>query len=119
MPYPWIEEFCLAMKGATRVYKPEWEALLYQVGGKMFAMQGGDNKGRRIITVKLEPSFGEMLRSRYEDIRPGYYMNKQHWNSVDLGGCVPDELLKTMFEQSYRLVLHSLPKKRQKEILEA
>ena len=113
----WIEEFCLSLTGAVKEYKPEWEALLYRVGGKMFVMQGQDNEGRSIITVKLEPPFGEMLRSQFDDIRPGYYMNKLHWNSVDLNGSVPDELLKNMLDQSYNLVLHSLPKKTQQAIV--
>lgn len=117
MSYAWIEEFCLNKKGAIKEYKPEWGALLYLVGGKMFVMQGQDNKGRSIMTVKLEPAFGEMLRSQFADIRPGYYMNKLHWNSVDLNGTVPDELLKNMLDQSYGLVLCSLPKKMQNEIL--
>ncbi len=119
MGYPWIEEFCLSRKGAIKEYKPEWGALLYLVGGKMFVMQGQDNQGRSIITIKLDPPFGEMLRSQFEDIRPGYYMNKLHWNSVDLKGSVPDELLKNMLDQSYNLVLHSHTKKMQNEILSA
>lgn len=111
MKYSWIEGFCLSKKGAVKEYKAEWEALLYLVGGKMFVMQGRDNQGRSIITIKLEPPFGELLRSQYADIRPGYYMNKLHWNSVDLNGSVPDEILKCMLDQSYELVLHSLTKK--------
>ncbi len=117
MPYAWIEEFCLSRKGAVKEYKLEWGALLYLVGGKMFVMQGQDNEGRSIITVKLEPPFGELLRSQFKDIRPGYYMNKLHWSSVDLNGSVPDELLKEMLDQSYSLVLRSLTKKMQREIL--
>ena len=52
-----------------------------------------------------------------EDIKPGYYMNKVHWYSVNLVGCVPDELLRDMAEKSYRLVLDGLSKKLQKELL--
>jgi predicted DNA-binding protein (MmcQ/YjbR family) len=116
MKYDWIEDYCLSKKGTEKEYKAEWEALLYKVGGKMFVMQGKDNEGRSIITIKLEPPFGEFLRSQYVDIRPGYYMNKQHWNSVDANGSVPDDVLKNMLDQSYELVLHSLTKKVQNEI---
>ena len=45
-------------------------------------------------------------------------MNKEHWNSVNLNGAVPDNLLKDMVEKSYRLVLGGLSKKAQREILE-
>ena len=69
------------------------------------------------ITLKLEPEEGDFLRSQYEDIVPGYYMNKMHWNSVKPDGEVPDELLKDLLDKSYQLVLKSLSKKKQKEIL--
>ena len=48
--------------------------------------------------AKLEPEEGDFLRSQYEDIVPGYYMNKMHWNSVKPDGEVPDELLKDLKE---------------------
>ncbi|WP_330397747.1 MmcQ/YjbR family DNA-binding protein [Acutalibacter muris] len=50
---------------------------------------------------------------------PGYYSNKQHWNSINPDGAVPDEVLKTMLDRSYELVLKGLPKYRQREILGA
>ncbi len=44
-------------------------------------------------------------------------MNKQHWNSVKADGNVPDEILMDLLEKAYRIVLGSLSKKKQKEIL--
>ena len=70
------------------------------------------------ITLKLEPSEGEFLRNQFEDIYPGYYMNKIHWNSVKPDGAVPDDLLKDLLEKSYGLVLAKYSKKKQLEILE-
>lgn len=72
-------------------------------------------EGKAIITLKIEPSYGAALRQDHKDIIPGYYMNKLHWNSVFLDGAVPDELLKEMIDESYQILLHSLPKKLQKE----
>lgn len=116
MPYEWLEDYCASKKGAVKEFKPEWNALRYMVGGKMFALQGEDNMGRPIITLKLPPVEGEILRSQYEDIRPGYYMNKLHWNSVCLHGAVPDHVLKDMIDISYGLLFASLTKKAQQEI---
>lgn len=115
MKYDWLESHCLSKTGAQKEFKPEWDALLYRVGGKMFAMQGGDKEGKAIITLKLEPLFGELLRKQYKDITAGYYMNKTHWNSVYLDGDVPDALLKEMIDKSYGLVAASLSKKAQSE----
>ena len=86
----------------------------------MFAavcLEWQDNKPY-YITLKLEPAEGEFLRTQYEDIVPGYYMNKMHWNSVKPDGNVPDDLLKDLLDKSYELVLHGFSKKKQKEILD-
>jgi predicted DNA-binding protein (MmcQ/YjbR family) len=117
MCYPWLDAYCLAKKGCEKDYKAEWEALRYLLGGKMFAMQGTDKEGNAIITLKIEPSHGAALRQDYKDIVPGYYMNKLHWNSVRLDGAVPDNILKEMIDESYQILLNSLPKKMQKEFV--
>ena len=70
------------------------------------------------ITLKLEPVEGEFYRKEYEDIIPGYYMNKVHWNSVNADGNVPDDVVKDLLDSAYLVVFNSLSKKKQKEILE-
>ena len=118
MPYPWIDAYCLSKKGVTKDDKEEWGATRYQVGGKMFAMQGGDKEGTPIFTRKLPPDFGRFLREQYPDIGPGYYMNKEHWNSLSLQGTVPDDLVREMVDRAYETVLRSLPKRVQRDIEE-
>lgn len=116
MPYAWMDTYCLSKPGVTKDYKAEWNATRYFVGGKMFAMQGGDKTGRPIFTLKLQPDFGDFLRQTYSDIVPGYYMNKVHWNSLYLEGSVPDDVVREMVDRSHQIVLNALPKKVQKEI---
>ena len=78
-----------------------------------------DSSGKPVyITMKLDPAESEFLRQQYEDIIPGYYMNKTHWSSVKAEGNVPDELLQEILEKSYRLVLRGFSKKKQRELLE-
>jgi predicted DNA-binding protein (MmcQ/YjbR family) len=116
MNYDFIQAYCLAKKGAEEDYKVEWDVIRYSVRGKMFVMLGNDGGGKPIISVKLDPEYGVALRERYKDIIAGYYLNKTHWNSMYLEGDVPTDVLKTMLDQSYELVLHSLSKKIQNEI---
>lgn len=116
MNYPWIDKYCLDKKGAEKDWKEEWQATRYMLRGKLFAMMGQDKQGRQIITLKLPPDLGILLRGQYPDIRPGYYMNKEHWNSMDLQGTVPDETVKDMIDHSYELICNSLPKKVQRDI---
>lgn len=119
MKYNWIDEYLLAKKAVTKDFKEEWNWIRYKIDGKLFAAICLNDEGiAKLITLKLEPAEGDLLRHQYSYSIPGYYMNKVHWNSVKADGAVPDELLKDMLEQSYMLIFRSLTKKRQKELLE-
>ena len=118
MRYEWIEEYLLKKPGVTKDFQAEWNWIRFQIGGKMFAaICRDDNDLPYYITLKLEPLEGDFMRKQYEDIIPGYYMNKVHWNSVKADGNVPDDLLKDLLDHAYKIVLGSLSKKKQKEIL--
>lgn len=120
MKYPWIDKELLAKPAVTKDLQADWNWIRYQIAGKMFAaICLDDATGKPVyITLKLDPAEGEFFRQQYEDIIPGYYMNKVHWNSIKADGAVPDDLLREMLEKSYRLVLGGLSKKKQKELLE-
>ena len=76
-----------------------------------------DNNKPYYITLKLEPLEGEFLRKQYDDIIPGFYMNKVHWNSIKPDGEVPDDILRELVDKSYNLILAGFSKKKQMEIL--
>lgn len=119
MKYTWIDEYLLDKPGVTKDLQKAWNWIRYQIGGKMFAAICLDDKDEPYyITLKLEPLEGDFLRQKYEDIIPGYYMNKMHWNSIKADGKVPDDLLRDLLDKSYRLVLSSFSKKKQKKITE-
>lgn len=118
MRYTWMDEYLMEKRGVTKDIQPDWNWIRYHVGGKMFAAICLDDAGKPYyITLKLEPAEGEFWRGQYEDVIPGYYMNKVHWNSVRPDGVVPDEFLRDMLDKSYALVLGGFSKKRQREIL--
>ena len=119
MKYEWMDEYLLAKKGVTKDVQEEWNWIRYHIGGKMFAAICRDDDNVPVyITLKLDPLEGDYFRKQYEDIIPGYYMNKTHWNSVKADGEVPDEVVKDLLDKAYTIVLSSLTKKLQKEILE-
>lgn len=116
MKYHWIDAYLMKKPGVTKL-PPQWNWIRYAIGGKMFAAVClSEDYKPYYITLKLEPAEGDFLRQQYEDIVPGYYMNKIHWNSVKPDGKVPDELLQDLLDKSYQLVLGGFSKKRQKEI---
>ena len=119
MKYEWIDEFLMVKPGVTKDIQEEWNWIRYQIEGKMFAAICRDDDNKPVyITLKLEPAEGEFWRGQFEDVIPGYYMNKVHWNSIKADGEVPDDVVKGMLENAYSIVFHSLSKKKQKEILE-
>ncbi len=82
---------------------------VFKVMGKMFIMVAWQGKPLT-ITVKCDPDDALAWRARYPAVRPGYYMNKQHWNTVTLDGSIPDEEILAMIEESYHLVVAGLKK---------
>ena len=120
MKYEWIEEHLMKKAGVTMDIQEQWNWVRFHVGEKLFAAICRDDETDEpiYITLKLEPVEGEFYRKEYEDIIPGYYMNKVHWNSVKADGNVPDDVVKDLLDRAYTVVFESLSKKKQREILE-
>lgn len=120
MKYEWIEEYLMKKAGVTKDIQEEWNWIRFHIGGKLFAAICRDDETNEpvYITLKLEPVEGEFYRKEYEDIIPGYYMNKVHWNSIKADGNVPDDVVKDLLDSAYTVVFNSLSKKKQKEIVE-
>ncbi len=117
MRYTWLDDYLMAKPGVTKNTE-NWNWVRYRIGGKMFLAVCLDEQDKPYyITLKLKPADGEMLRMQYEDVVPGFYMNKVHWNSIKPDGAVPDDLLRSLADQSYALILASFSKKRRQEIL--
>lgn len=116
MKYDFTDNYILGKKAVEKDFKSEWNATRYMVKGKMFVMQGGDKEGKPILSFKHDPAYGAMLREKYSDIVPGYYLNKQHWSSLYLEGSVPDDIVKELLDHAYECLLSSLPKKVREEI---
>lgn len=116
MQYSWIDEFLLGKTGVTKDLQADWNWIRYQIGGKMFAAVCLDENDKPYyITLKLEPAEGDFLRNQYEDIIPGYYMNKVHWNSVKADGNVPDDLQRNCLISLISLCLQASVRKNKKK----
>ena len=63
------------------------------------------------LNVKCDPAWRDLWRSTYPSVKPGYHQNKEHWNTILLDGSIPDDVIRQMIEESYRLVSDS-PTKR-------
>jgi predicted DNA-binding protein (MmcQ/YjbR family) len=110
MELEFFREYCLAKRGATESTPFGETVVVFKVGGKMFALAALDEVPTT-VNLKCDPDRALELRDRYEQVRPGYHMNKKHWNTVELGSGIPNAEIRNMIDQSYDLVVQSLPKR--------
>lgn len=106
-----IEEFrdyCLSKKAVTESFPFDETTLVFKVAGKMFALT--DTEPPFSINLKCDPERAPELREKYKSVLPGYHMNKQHWNTIEVDGSIPDKLLYEWIDHSYDLIVQSLPK---------
>lgn len=110
-----FREYCLHKPGATEETPFGPDVLVFKVGGKMFALTSLE-RFPAAANLKCDPDLAFDLRDRYEQVSPGYHMNKKHWNTVEIDSGIPDGELRKMIDHSYNLVAKSLPKRMQKQL---
>jgi len=104
-----FREYCLSKVAATENMPFGEGVLVFKVAGKIFALAALDGIPTK-VNLKCDPDLALELRDRYEKVRPGYHMNKKHWNTVEIDGGIPDEETRKMIDRSYELVVQGLPK---------
>lgn len=103
-----LRALCLAKPGATESSPFGPGALVMKVGGKIFAIIS-ERSDPPDISLKCEPELAPRLRESYAAVKPGYHLNKRHWNTVVVDGSVDDEL-RDWIDDSYDLVVAGLPR---------
>jgi predicted DNA-binding protein (MmcQ/YjbR family) len=108
-----FREYCLSKSRATESTPFGPDVLVFKVGGKMFALATLDEMPTR-VNLKCDPDLALELRDRYEQVTPGYHMNKRHWNTVEIETGIPDAEVRKMIDHSYDLVAKKLSEPRAK-----
>lgn len=111
-----VREYFLSKSGVKEDVPFKIPVPVFKVGDKMFGLINMHEPGRESINLKYPKDRINEIRSLYSDIKPGYHMNKDNWNTVYLDGKLEDELIKELIDISYEIVFKSLPKKKQAEI---
>ena len=75
-----------------------------------------DLEGDLAVNLKNNPERNVELREMYSVIKPGYHMNKKHWNTIELNEYIPDSMVFQLIDESYEIVVSGLTRK-QKEAL--
>lgn len=84
--------------------------MVFKVEGKIFALCGIDPF--ESVNLKCDPELAVELREQFDAVKPGYHMNKKHWNTIQLDGSVPDRKIFEWIDHSYALVAPKLAKSR-------
>jgi predicted DNA-binding protein (MmcQ/YjbR family) len=120
-----IEEYrtyCLSKPATTESFPFDQDVLVFKVMDKMFTLTSLKKweNGDYSVNLKCDPDKALELRVQYpEDVFPGYHMSKKHWNTVVIqNGNLNDDFVKKLIDDSYMLIIKSLPKKKQAEFKE-
>ena len=105
-----LRSWCLERPGVTEEMPFGPVTTVFKVEGKVFALSALDRSPLE-ISLKCEPDLAEALRRDHEAVRPGYHLNKRHWNTVAVRRLAPDQMILDMLEDSYDLVVEGLPKR--------
>jgi predicted DNA-binding protein (MmcQ/YjbR family) len=104
-----IKALLLAKPEAVEDYPFGPDAAVFKLQGKMFALLFRQH-GQLKLNLKCDPEEAQMLRDVFTSVAPGYHMNKRHWNTVTLDGSLPSGEIQRMLDNSYALILRSLPR---------
>jgi predicted DNA-binding protein (MmcQ/YjbR family) len=103
--------YCLAKPGARQ--DEPWEGdLVAKVGGKIFAFLGSGTPPA--VGVKCGPSrevADEWLARYPADATAMAYIGRSGWNTLQLGGAIPDDEILEAIDGSYDAVVSKLPKR--------
>ena len=102
-----LRRSCLARPGAIEDFPFGEQVSVFKVAGKMFALSDLDGIPLD-VSLKCDPDLADALRSAHAAVRPGYHLNKRHWNTVTLDGSLGDDEIDDMIQDSYDLVVSKL-----------
>ena len=108
-----MQAHCLAKPGAWPDNPWDHDHPVIKVGagerGKIFAFLGADTVGVKSATTREVAD--EWLHRYPDDAEVMRYIGRSGWNTLALGGAIPDDELLDAVAESYRLVVEGLPKK--------
>lgn len=106
MDHKTVEDYVLSMPNSRLDYPFGEDVAVYKAGDKMFALIP-EGKDPVRISLKCDPELSKHLRDKYDEVMPGYHLNKKHWNTLVLTGQLGWEEVQGLIRHSYDLVSSS------------
>lgn len=114
-----FRDHCLKKLGVSEDMPFDDSVLVFRTGGKIFALTNLHAE-EFSVNLKADPAKIIEWREAFPDIvLPGYHMSKKHWNTVYPNRGLGNNLFVEMVDTSYECVFSGLPKKFQRELLQA
>jgi len=102
--------YCLAKPGAWP--DQPWENdVVAKVGPKIFAFLGSAATSVGVKCGRDRDAADEWLKRYPDDVTVTSYIGRYGWNTLRLGGAIPDDELREAVDFSYDAIVRALPKK--------
>lgn len=98
-----IRDYCLSKPNATEGLPFGPTVLVFKVNNKIFLLLPLDEHPIN-FNVKCDPEMAVELREQYPAVKPGYHMNKKHWNTITIDGSLSTQQLQGFIDHSYALI---------------
>lgn len=110
-----LRDHCLSKKGTEESFPFDEQTLVFKVMGKIFLLTDIESKPLQ-FNAKCDPDTAIALREKFNCVKPGYHMNKKHWNTITCDGSVTERMIKDWVDHSYDMVVKAFPAKLKKEL---
>ena len=110
MDIDWLREHCLALAHTTETL--QWEdALVFKVGGKMFAVASLEPDATWLSFKSTQEEFADLIER--PGIIPAPYLARAQWVALETETALPRDELKTLLTRAHELIFAKLPRKTQ------
>ena len=109
MNFDQLRTYCLSKPDVQESLPFGPDTVVYSIKGKLFALTSLSSERCR-VNLKCDPDYAIELRDQYDDIIPGWHMNKKHWNTVLLDGNLKIKFIHELIDHSYDLIMAKMPK---------
>ena len=76
---------------------------MWKAHGKVFLIVTENDPTLQIVTLKVDPQFGDALRRDFDTITIGHYLDKQHWIPIGPGAGISRQLIANLVHTSHDL----------------
>ncbi len=98
-----LRSYALSLPGVSESFPFGDDVIVFKVKDKLFLLIPLNEEGLQ-FNVKCDPDYAIELREQYACIKPGYHMNKKHWNTIIVDGSLSSKQITKFVDDSYALV---------------